>query len=250
MIAVVAACSAEAQPPKEAAPAVAVVAVAAPDWDQVVAAVATRRAALAKAWRDAPDADTRAVVRDLASRMLVTAIRDELAPRWLGMAWGLGRNSTATRPFEPDHTIACSCFVGAVLQGADFELHDRFQLGQAAAKTIQESLVGAPGKVHRFYSIPPDELAFRIAALGDGVYVIGLDVHVGLVVVRGDDVRFVHASYTGDRVVTDEPLATAQAIANSQPKGYFVSPIVVTRGPADDWLIERWLRGDPVGPGG
>ena len=32
---------------------------------------------------------------------------------------------------------------------------------------------------------------------------------------RGGDVRFVHASYTGDRVVTDEPLATAQAMANA-----------------------------------
>lgn len=117
------------------------------------------------------------------------------------------------------------------LRGIGFRLHDRFKLGQAAALDIQRSLIGAGGKVHRFLSIAPADLATRIAALGD-------------------DVRFVHASYTGDRVVTDEPLATAAAILNSQPKGYFVSPIVVTRGGADDWLVERWLTGAAVGPGG
>lgn len=251
LVAALVGCSAEARPPPapEAAAPVATAGAARPDWDRAVARIAARRHALATAWREADGADARAAVRDVASRVLVHAIADQLAPPWLGMPWGLGRDSTATRPFEPDHTIACSYFVGAILAGADFRLHDRFQLGQAAAKRIQESLVRAPGRVHRFFSIPPADLAARIAALGDGVYVIGLDVHVGLVVVRGDDVRFVHASYTGDRVVTDEPLATAQAIANSQAKGYFVSPVVVLDGPDDDWLVEQWLTGAAVGPG-
>lgn len=250
-----AACSAEAGPPAPApgltragsAAEVTVTTTADAGWDRAVAGLAQRRTALAKAWREAPDPAARALVRELASRVLVTALRDELAPPWLGMPWGMGRDSTATRPYQPDHTISCSYFVGALLQGAGWKLHDRFALGQAAALVIQKSL--SPGKVYRYYSIPPAELAGKIAALGDGVYLIGLDIHVGLVVVRGGEVRFVHASYTGDRVVTDEPLAAAQAIASSQPKGYFVSPLVTVTGHDDDWLVERWLAGDEVGPG-
>ena len=48
--------------------------------------------------------------------------------------------------------------------------------------------------------------------------------------------------------MTSEPLATSPAIAASQPKGYFVSPLVTAAGAADDWLIERWLTGAAVGP--
>lgn len=217
-------------------------------WDDTVAEIARERTRLAAAWRAADSATERARVRDRASRYLVDAITTRLVPPWLGMPWGMGRDSTATRPHEDGKRISCSYFVGAILQGADFRLANRFRLGQAAALIIQRSLVGAPGKVHRYLSIPPADLAARVRALGDGVYVIGLDVHVGLVVVRGDDVRFVHASYTGDQVVSDEPLADALAIARSQPRGYFVSPLVTAAGAADDWLIERWLAGDEVGP--
>lgn len=219
-------------------------------WDRDVAALAKTRATLAKAWKQADTAEARAAIRDRASAALVTAIADELAPAWFGMAWGMGRNSTATRPFAPDQTISCSYFVGAVLGGAGFTLHDRFKLGQAAALHIQQSLVGKPGKVHRFLSIPPADLATRVAKLGDGVYIIGLANHVGLVVVRGADVRFVHASYIGAAVVTSEPLATSPAIAASQPKGYFVSPLVTAAGAVDDWLVEQWLAGAAVGPTG
>jgi len=173
---------------------------------------------------------------------------DQLLPPWLGMAWGMGRDSTATRPHQAGKRISCSYFVGAVLQGAGFQLRDRFRLGQAAALTIQRALVGGAGTVHRFLSIAPAEPARRLAGLDDGLYVIGLDVHVGLVVIRGAEVRFVHASYTGAQVVSDERLADAQAIANSQPRGYFVSPLVTASGAGDDWLIERWLEGDAVGP--
>lgn len=241
---------ARAQPATAAVDAAIDTAARGAQWDRSVAALATTRAALATAWKRAATAEERAAVRDRASAMLWTTIADELAPAWFGMAWGMGRNSTATRPFAPDQTISCSYFVGAVLGGAGFTLHDRFKLGQAAALHIQQALVGRPGKVHRFLSIPPADLATRIAKLGDGVYLIGLANHVGLVVVRGADVRFVHASYLGAAVVTSEELATSPAIAASQPKGYFVSPLVTAAGPADDWLVEQWLTGAAVGPTG
>lgn len=224
------------------------VAAAVERWDEAVDAIAAERTRLAAAWRAATTPAERSEVRDRASAFLASAMIDRLLPPWHGMAWGMGKNSTATRPHQEGKSISCSYFVGAVLQGAGFQLRDRFRLGQAAALVIQKSMTGGAGKVHRFLSIPPDDLRKRLAPLDDGLYIIGLDIHVGLVVIRGDDIRFVHASYTGDQVVTDEPLATAAAIARSQPRGYFVSPLVTTTGAGDDWLIERWLEGDPVGP--
>lgn len=233
----------ESPPGAAADPAAAV-----EQWDDAVDAIAAERARLAAAWRAATTPAERAAVRDRASVFLAGAMIDRLLPPWLGMPWGMGKDSTATRPHQEGKSISCSYFVGAVLQGAGFQLRDRFRLGQAAALDIQKSLTGGAGKVHRFLSIPPADLRARLAPLDDGLYVIGLDVHVGLVVIRGDVVRFVHASYTGDQVVSDEPLAEAVAIARSQRRGYFVSPLVTTTGAGDDWLIERWLEGDAVGP--
>jgi hypothetical protein len=236
--------SASSEPPAPAAERAAAV----EKWDESVDAIAAARVRFAAEWRAATTPGERALVRDRASVYLANAMIDRLLPPWLGMAWGMGKNSTATRPHQEGKSISCSYFVGAVLQGAGFQLRDRFRLGQAAALDIQKSLVGGAGKVHRFLSIPPAELRAKLAPLDDGLYVIGLDVHVGLVVIRGDVVRFVHASYTGEQVVSDEPLAEAVAIARSQRRGYFVSPLVTTTGAGDDWLVERWLEGDPVGP--
>ena len=153
----------------------------------------------------------------------------------------MASNSTATRPHEPGKTVGCSYFVTSVLLSAGVELENRFTFAQAPAIFIQRSLAPAKDDLHRYFSIPAAQLRDRIAALGDGLYVIGLDTHVGFVVVRGDQVQLVHASYTGDRVVTDEPLLDAAAIDNSRPEGYFVTPLF-----QDGRLVDLWLRGQPV----
>ena len=46
-----------------------------------------------------------------------------------------------------------------------------------------------------------------------------------------------HSSYTPPGTVVDEPVVTSEAIANSQRKGYWVSPLF-----RDDRLVELWLR--------
>jgi hypothetical protein len=234
--------------PPAVAPAAAVAAAEDPGdrWDRATAALEARRTELADRYARARAADARAVVLADASAAFLDAVDDLVAP-WMGTPWGLGTNSTARRPHEPGMTVGCSYFVTSILQGAGVALDNRYHFAQAAALHIQRSLVGAGrAGIHRFLSIPPAELAPKIAALGDGLYLIGLSNHVGFVIVRGAGVRFVHASYTNDRAVSDEPLATAAAIAASQPSGYFVSPLVTRAGTADDWLVDRWLRGATI----
>ena len=52
------------------------------------------------------------------------------------------------------------------------------------------------------------------------------------------------ANYLGAAVVTSEPLATSPAIAASQPKGYFVSPLVTAAGADDDGFLAVALDPD------
>lgn len=214
------------------------------EFDAAEARLTTARATLVTRFSAAATEEARQAVREEARQVVVSEIVDRLFPLWLGKPWAM--EGTASRPDTADGTVACGYFVAAVLENAGLRLQSRIRLSQAPALSIQRALVSDKAAVHRFVSIPPAHLAREIAALGEGLYIIGLNIHVGFVVVRGGDVRFVHASYTGAQVVTDEPLAEAEAIALSQRAGYFVSP-VFQGGGAGNFLIDRWLQAQAVG---
>lgn len=76
-----------------------------------------------------------------------------------------------------------------------------------------------------------------VKSFGEGIQLIGLDVHVGFVVVGARGVRFVHASYLGKRVVVDEPITASEAIERSRDAGYHVTSLF-----ADDTLVRAWLE--------
>lgn len=175
---------------------------------------------------------------DGAREVVRGAIIDRLLPAWQGTRWSF--HGTATRPHASEG-IACGYFVATILQHAGLRLTSRSRFGQAPALDIQRALTPKPDDLHRIFSVPATEVERRIVELGPGLYVIGLNVHVGFVVVRERAARFVHASYTGRRVVTDEPLGEAKAIHASRKAGYFVTPLF-----HDQRLVMAWLHGKSV----
>jgi len=199
------------------------------------------RAKLAARFRAAGDETERDQVRAEARAFVVAAILDTVFPAWMGTPWGLGKNSTSTRPHQPGMTVGCSYFVTSALLNAGLRLDNRYRFARAPALHIQRSLAPRRSDLHRFLSIPADELRRGVASLGDGLYLIGLNIHVGFVVVRGDSVRFVHASYTEPQVVRDEALVDSAAIAASRDAGYFVTPLF-----QDERLVDAWLAGKAV----
>ncbi len=233
-------CRADAEPAAAAALAEATP-MPASDFEATLAAVAAERARLGSRYAAARDEATRAAIRAEARTYFRTTVTRKVFPAWLGMPWGLGKNSTADRPHAPGMTVACGYFVAAVLENAGLALSSRYKYAQAPALQVQKALAPKAADLHRHFSVPSETLAARIAGLGDGLYIIGLANHIGFVVVDGGDVRLVHASYTDGQVVTDEPLVSAQAIADSRPKGYFVTPVM-----HDDRLADLWLRGAAV----
>ena len=175
---------------------------------------------------------------DLARSALHTSIVEDLFPAWLGTRWAF--HGTAKEPRAPEG-IACGYFVATILQASGLQLLSRPGFGQATANAIANALAPSPSAHHRFGSLPADALERNIRGLGDGLYLIGLNVHVGFVVVRTPVVRFVHASYTGAREVVDEPLNGSVAIDNSRAAGYFVTSLL-------DDLTPVWLRGTLLRP--
>ncbi|MBE7447575.1 MAG: hypothetical protein HS111_01400 [Kofleriaceae bacterium] len=140
----------------------------------------------------------------------------------------------ASRPRQHHHrdptsrrtTIACSYFVGAAPQAREAPCAIASASARPRRWARQRSLVGGAGKVNRFLSIPPAELATgwppSTTASTSSASTSDTSAWPWSAATR---CRFVHASYTGDQVVTDElagdrrrdrPLAA--------PGRHFVSP--------------------------
>ena len=137
--------------------------------------------------------------------------------------------------------ISCSYFLTAALQNAGLVLESRARFAQAPAAWIERALLPPGGQIHRYGNLSGEELEQRLVGLGDGLYVVGLNIHVGFIVVAGGHASFVHSSYTPPGTVVNEPVVSSMAIALSRSKGYWVSPLF-----KDDRIIEMWLRHQPV----
>lgn len=175
-------------------------------------------------WNKNPAHNDRAAIE----RRLIAAIRG-LARHWLGTRWGMGLPQTS-RPHAGK--INCGMFVGTVLEDAGFVI-DVNKLQRQPSELIIDSFVGGARK-KRFSNASMNRFLAGVRAMGPGLFIIGLDNHVGFLVQTDGALRFVHASYVTGTVV-DEPAATAVPIVLSTYRvvGKILSPA----------NLDAWLRG-------
>ena len=140
--------------------------------------------------------------------------------------------------------ISCSYFLTAALQNAGLVLESRARFAQAPAAWIERALLPPGGQIHRYGNLSPEELERRLVDdSGDGLYVVGLDIHVGFIVVReGHALGSCIPATRRPARWSSEPVVSSEAIALSRRKGYWVSPLF-----RDDRIVELWLRA-PAGP--
>jgi hypothetical protein len=203
--------------------------------------VAAHRGELGARYASARGPRARAAIRDEARRFIVDTLVAQVFPAWMGMPSGGGPTATASLPHEPGMYISCSYFLTAALQNAGLVLESRARFAQAPAAWIERALLPPGGQIHRYGNLSSEELEQRLVGLGDGLYVVGLNIHVGFIVVSGGHASFVHSSYTPPGTVVDEPVVSSMAIALSRRAGYWVSPLF-----KDDRIVEMWLRRQPV----
>jgi len=108
-------------------------------------------------------------------------------------------------------------------------------LAQQASQKIIVTMTGGKKSVSAGKSM--EQILVYLKGAGDGVYVVGLDTHVGFVTVKGGDVRFVHSSYyrgvmsvVAERAVGRNPLSDS----NYRVFGKLF----------DDAMLVKWLRGE------
>lgn len=195
--------------------------------------IAVRRSSFREALAAAQgDGARHAVVRE-AAHTLEDALIDVVLPRWNGTPWSF--SGTSTKPGTG--SIACGYFVSTTLEEAGLRV-DRRRLAQQAAEDIILTLT-PPGAVMRFSDVPVTKFTAAVAAKGDGLYVVGLDNHVGFLIVRRGEVLFHHSSYVGSTAVVREKAVESPPLVQSRYR-------VVGKLFTEDALVEAWIRGTSV----
>ena len=194
------------------------------NYDALKAEIARHQAAMV----DAVDPEKMSDSERTSVQNTVMAGIERLFDAWEGTRWGMGLPQTQT---PGDGKINCGMFVGTVLVHAGFEL-DHKKLQRQPAELIIKSL--APrSKIARFRHAPMDEFLDGVRQLGPGLYIIGLDYHVGFLVVgQNGGIRYIHSSVVTHRVV-DMKADGAPTIVNSNYR-------VVGKILQDD-MLEQWL---------
>jgi hypothetical protein len=210
---------------------------------ETVARIEADRRALFERW-NAADRDGREAVREEARACVIEAITREIFPGWMGMPWTMagmqeGLKPNASVPGERGRGVSCSWFVVSVLRNAGLRFAGPPRFAGTIAVHFEHSI--APGQIKRFWDTTPEALERKLVALGPGLWVIGLNCHIGFVHVTADRAWFVHSSYVEPYAVVREAISTSEAIALSEDRGYVLAPLF-----RDTRLIEHWLSGRPV----
>jgi len=169
-------------------------------------------------------------VIDDAREYLVATTSHDLFPHWYGTPWDF--NGTSRIPGEGK--IACGYFITNVLTDLGFKI-PRIKWAQSASEIFIKKLV--PEKhIKRFSNRPIEKLKSYLIESGDGLYLVGMDMHTGFLLVQGKKVQFVHASY-----YYPETGVLSEAILSQNPLSD--SAYVVVGKLLTDEMMEHWLNG-------
>jgi len=167
-----------------------------------------------------------------SSKLLVHMLCDSIFPAWYGTPWDF--NGISNVPGEGN--IACGYFVSTTLKHAGFNLN-RYKLAQQASSVIVAAICGK-SKTTRYNSVA--SILGHLKKQPDGLYVVGLDYHVGFLAVKSGAVDFVHSDYFSNQVKR-ERAKDAAAFSGSQ---LFVLGEISD----NDALMKNWLQGGRVYP--
>ncbi|SHJ61951.1 hypothetical protein SAMN02745181_2194 [Rubritalea squalenifaciens DSM 18772] len=188
-----------------------------------------RRKSLSRRYRDAGTEEARQAVLQESSQLL-QAVLPDMMRCWLGTPWDF--HGTCDGPGKGK--IACGYFVSTTLKDAGFKV-DRYKLAQQPSQNIIRTFVDK-SRIQIRAGMGYYDFLTMMKELPKGIYLVGLDKHVGFIVHEGKDksIRFIHSSgRTPYRVVDEtEPEAISLKYSNYRVIGNLT---------AEDDTIKKWL---------
>lgn len=199
-----------------------------PAYEDLISSVENQRVLFQKEYAKA-DESTRNKIAERAQSYLLRSITNDFFDQWQGTEWDF--NGTTRIPRKGK--IACGYFITTVLCDAGFKI-PRVKWAQQASEYYITRLTS---DVERFSNQTPESMESYFLKHPDGLYIAGLDNHVGFVYKSGDKVTFTHASYYDPEIgVQTEGLIGDNPFAKS---AYRVVGRIL-----DKEMIKKWILGE------
>lgn len=194
--------------------------------------LAIRRQRLAKRYGNAQsETERNAILQE--SRTLLEAVLPEMMRCWLGTPWDF--HGTSQTPGEGK--IACGYFVSTIMRDAGFRLH-RIKLAQQASQTILRTFVDKSRTTIRV-AVEYQTYLEWVASKPKGVYIVGLDNHVGFIVHNDNGIHFIHSSGSDPFCVVDEVDEQASALKKSRYR--VIGNVTAEKETLKKWLKQSWM---------
>ena len=173
----------------------------------------------------------RATLLREAKKVIYKRLTKDIFPAWKGTKWDF--NGTTTTPRKGK--IACGYFVTTTLKQVGWSLPRR-KLAQEPSSSIIHSFC-APKSIKYWANLK--QLEQYLDKYEQGLFILGLDTHVGYVWVEGGKHYFVHASRSGKNSVQLEPIQEAKVVLKS--KTLMLGNLLDNKA-----IVKKWIQRQPV----
>lgn len=168
-----------------------------------------------------------------AGKALEDKIVNALLPHWYGTAWDF--NGITDTPGVGQ--IACGYLVSTVLKHCGFNFN-RYTLAQQSswneARTLQLS------DEVKYIKGDHEHFAEKFKEVyAEGFYLVGLDNHVGFILLRKGELLFIHSSYYPEPKVVIEKIGASLPFQAS--RGYYIAEISTNKK-----LLKKWITQEKV----
>lgn len=164
-----------------------------------------------------------------AQNYLLT-ISDDFFRSWYNTPWTFHGHSQT----PGEGSIACGYFVTTTLRDMGFNI-PRIKWAQQASEYMIKKVTT---DIKRFQQKPMKDILDYIEAKGEGLYIVGLDSHVGYIYYLNGTMSFVHANYYRPQIgVMSEPLIGRNPLNDSK---YRVIGKIFDRE-----MVQSWIQNTP-----
>jgi len=163
-----------------------------------------------------------------AARNEFIAANVELMQYWLGTAWSFH----GTSQIPQSDSIACGYFVTTILDDVGLKIQ-RAKLAQQTSENIIKSLIDEKN-IKRYSNKSLNSFVNSVDHWGAGLYIVGLDFHVGFIWHDGKDIHFIHSTFVSPSGVIHESALSSPVLNASKYR-------VLGKISEDDKLIKKWL---------
>lgn len=198
-------------------------------YDSLKKAIAAKRRSLANSYSAATSDSAGNIIIKKAREYLLQILTNDLFPLWYGTVWDF--DGITETPLKGE--IACGYFISTTLKHAGFKL-ERYKLAQQGATNIVRTLCS---NSMRIGNSDTDKLFEYVNQQGRGLYIVGLDYHVGFIHKSEEGIFFIHSNYLEPLVVMREKAAESEALRMSD--NFVIGNLL-----ANESLIEKWLASD------